>query len=132
MINDEKRTACFTGHREIPNHEINRIKQELRCIVIELVKRDVIYYGNGGARGFDLLAAQIVIELKTEFPQLRLIMVLPCKEQTRGWSEEDKTQYAEVLHCADKIVYTAERYFNGCMQKRNRHWCATANTAFVI
>lgn len=46
---------------------------------------------------------------------------MPCKEQTRGWSEEDKIQYAEVLHCTDKIVYAAKRYFNDCMQKRNRH-----------
>lgn len=71
--------------------------------------------------GFDTLAAQAVLKLREEYPQIRLILVLPCKEQTRGWPAADVDIYNEILHQADKVVYTAEHYYRGCMFKRNRH-----------
>ena len=43
-----------------------------------------MFYGAGGALGFDTLAAQTVLDMKKEYPQLRLILVLPCEDQTRG------------------------------------------------
>ena len=75
----------------------------------------------GGALGFDTLAALVVLNLKSEFPQIRLILVLPCKEQTKGWDKKDKKIYGQILGKADKAVYTSEHYKRGCMHKRNRY-----------
>ena len=47
-------------------------------------------------------------------------MVLPCKDQTKGWTREDEKIYNQILKKADKVVYTSENYYNGCMHKRNR------------
>ena len=71
--------------------------------------------------GFDTLAAQVVLRLRERYPQIRLILVLPCLNQTRGWAQADIDAYEEIKHCADKVTYTSEHYFRGCMQKRNRH-----------
>ena len=81
----------------------------------------MIYYGAGGALGFDCLAAETVLRLREKYPKLRLILVLPCKDQTRGWKAEDKNKYEEIRQRADKTVYTSEVYATGCMHKRNRH-----------
>jgi len=81
----------------------------------------VRYFGAGGARGFDTIAAQAVLTLREEYPDIRLILVLPCKTQAGDWSEGDKITYRRILSQADKVVYTSERYERGCMQKRNRH-----------
>ena len=62
-----------------------------------------------------------VLELRKKHPQIKLIMVLPCKEQAERWSEKDKQTYAYILSNADKKVYTSEHYHSGCMHKRNRH-----------
>ena len=58
--------------------------------------------------GFDTLAAQTVIELKKDFPQIKLILVLPCKEQTLKWSAKDIAEYERNKEKADKIKYTSE------------------------
>lgn len=71
--------------------------------------------------GFDTLAAQEVLALKEHYPDVRLILVLPCKSQTRGWKPSEIEVYEEIKRMADKIVYTSENYYNGCMHKRNRH-----------
>ena len=71
--------------------------------------------------GFDTLAAQTVLRLRERYPQIRLILVLPCLNQTRGWQQADVDIYEELKRRADKVTYTSESYFRGCMQKRNRH-----------
>lgn len=113
-------TACFTGHRYIPDIDIlvkNRIKKEIE----KLIEKGVIYFGNGGALGFDTLVAQMVLDLKEKHPQIKLIMVLPCKEQDKFWSAKDKKIYAYILDRADKKVYVSENYYDGCMLVRNRY-----------
>ena len=51
------------------------------------------------------MAADIVLQLKMEFPHIKLIVVLPCRDQTRGWRGEDLRHYERVLSQADKVVY---------------------------
>ncbi len=71
--------------------------------------------------GFDTLAAQQILTLKRSYPEIKLILVLPCKSQTQGWKRADVEEYERIKSRADKFVYTSENYFPGCMQKRNRH-----------
>lgn len=116
-----EQTCCFTGHRDVPTELKPDIVKQLECILRNLIGKGIRYFGCGGARGFDLMAADIVLQLKKELPHIRLIMVLPCQNQTRGWRGEDLRHYERVLSQADKVVYVQEEYTPGCMQKRNRH-----------
>lgn len=119
--NMRAQTCCFTGHRDIAQDEKQEIKRQLERILRSLIGKGIRYFGSGGARGFDLMAADVVLQLKKEFPHIRLIMVLPCRDQTRGWKGEDTRHYERILTQADKVVYLQEKYSPGCMQKRNRH-----------
>ena len=84
----------------------------------------------GGAHGFDTAAALTILKIKDIFPQIKLILVLPCKNQARGWNKTDAETYNTVLSQADEILYTSERYYAGCMQKRNR--CLVENSGYCI
>lgn len=117
----KSKTCCFTGHRALPADRLPQIKQRLEEEILKLVRQGVVYFGAGGALGFDTLAAQTILNLKQFYPQIRLILVLPCKEQDRFWPEADRVIYRDILSRADKVVYTAERYDPGCMHRRNRH-----------
>ena len=121
MIDMESRTACFTGHRELPTDDLPEISKRLADTLVKLIEQGYRYFGAGGALGFDTLAAQVVLRLRERYPQIRLILVLPCLNQTRGWPQADIDAYEEIKRCADKVTYTSEHYFRGCMQKRNRH-----------
>lgn len=121
MNDKRKRTCCFTGHREIPEKDLAGVQARLEQTIIKLYERGVIYYGSGGALGFDTLAAETVLRLRESYPKLRLILVLPCKDQTRRWRAEDVAKYEDILQMADKVVYTGENYTRGCMHTRNRH-----------
>lgn len=116
-----EKTCCFTGHRHIPENDYEKVKERLEKTILALYNRGVVYYGAGGALGFDTLAAETVLRLRESHLKLRLILVLPCLDQTRGWKAEDVARYKEIMGAADKTVYTSEAYSTGCMHKRNRH-----------
>ena len=117
----KSKTCCFTGHRVMSDQEKQIAAVRLRQVIAALVKEGVVYYGAGGALGFDTLAAQTVLELKKEYPQLGLILVLPCEDQTRNWRSEDIKIYEDIKARCDKVVYVSRRYTPDCMYKRNRH-----------
>ncbi len=117
----KNKTCCFTGHRELPIWGRKELAAKLEDAIIGLINRGIRFYGAGGARGFDALAAQTVLKLKGRYPHIKLILVLPCLTQTRGWRPKDVAEYECIKAQADKIVYTSQQYAPGCMHKRNRH-----------
>lgn len=118
---DRKRTACFTGHRNIPIHHRKKLAMLLDYIIEKLYRTGVVFYGAGGAYGFDMEAEMAVLRAKEKHPEIKLILVLPCIEQDKYWTTDNKTTFAEILKKADKVVYTKKIYSHGCMHKRNRH-----------
>ena len=45
--------------------------------------------------GFDTMAALSVLKLREEFPQIKLILVLPHPEQAKSWTDENKKYTAK-------------------------------------
>ena len=117
----KEKTVCFTGHRTIPMLKKWKIEKKLKETLEALIDNGYCYFGAGGALGFDTIAAQTVLGLKKKHPEIKLILVLPCKNQTRGWEEKDVSVYESIIEQADKVVYIQEHYDRGCMFKRNRH-----------
>lgn len=116
-----ERTCCFTGHRKIPSSQYEVIVGRLKDEIKKLINQGYLFFGASGALGFDTMAAQAVLEMKSEYPEIKLILVLPCKTQTRGWNKADVSIYEEIKSRCDKYVYTSEDYNSACMFKRNRH-----------
>ena len=114
-------TCCFTGHRFLPENEKEKISLALESTVLSLIHSGYRYFGAGGALGFDTLAAQTVLRLRQSYPDIRLILVLPCVSQADKWPPADAAVYQEIMGQANKIVYTSHEYTAGCMFKRNRH-----------
>ena len=117
----KEQTACFTGHRELPVLQIPSLKRKLKRTIISSIEDGYRFFGAGGALGFDTLAAQTILDLKKDYPDIKLILVLPCPNQTQGWKKKDVETYEKIKAQADKVVYTSQHYYQGCMHTRNRH-----------
>lgn len=121
-------TVCFTGHRKISPENFEEISKRLEKMIVQLIEKGYTYFCAGGALGFDTLAAQTVLKLKTLYPYINLVLVLPCESQSDHWKKEDKTIYEDVKERADRVVYTSKDYFKGCMHKRNRFLVDNSNS----
>lgn len=115
-------TAAFTGHRSLPN-DISRLKAETEKAVKKLIAQGVVFYGCGGAVGFDACTARLILELRdTLYPQIKLIQVLPFKGMESKWTPEQQRDFNEINEKADKVVYLAEKYTgNEVYHVRNRY-----------
>ena len=116
----KEQVCCFTGHRimKMPKGEV---KRRLSEIIDLLVSKGVIYFGSGGALGFDTIAAEAVIEARRKNPKVKLILVLPCKNQDAKWRPDEQATYSYLKAQADKVVCLSEVYTSTCMHERNRH-----------
>ena len=123
-FNEKRRkTVCFTGHRQM-GERISDIEGRLTEAVEALIKKGYLYFGAGGARGFDALASETVLKLKAAHPQIRLILVLPFDEQyqhEKNWTRAEIEQYRRLKDRASKVVVLASEYSSGVYYRRNRH-----------
>ncbi len=115
------KTCCFSGHRHLPKNQKNEILAKLEKATISLIHSGYLYFGTGGALGFDTLCAKTILRLRQNYPRIKLILVLPCVSQADLWPAADRAVYRGIMEMANKVVYTSQEYARDCMFKRNRH-----------
>ena len=118
---EREKTVCFTGHRIIPAAIRPALLSELYSTVMRLIMEGYDSFICGGAVGFDTMAAECVLSMRERYPDIKLILALPCRDQTLKWDDlDDLTRYKEILGKADRVEYAEVFYSQGCMHKRNR------------
>lgn len=126
---DEKRTkrCCFTGHRpeklilseaSLPAVE-KRIKALLQPVIQDMLSRDKTIFITGMSRGFDLWAADIVLQERLLKPEIKLVCALPFPGFEQRWAKKDRMHYYSILENADFVKELSPHYYAGCFQKRN-------------
>ena len=113
------KSCSFTGHRNIEASVTPRVSELVARAIEYLYVEGCRDFYVGGALGFDTLCAKAVILFRISHPDVRLHMVLPCRDQDEGWSRAQKEVYSYTLSVANDIEYVSEDYYDGCMKKRN-------------
>lgn len=113
-------TVCFTGHRNIIRSQAVIIPTKLKQVLESLIERGACCFRAGGAMGFDTVAALCVLELREKHPHIRLDLKLPCRDQTKNWSDAEKMVYEYILSQAETVEYVTDHYTTWCMHERNR------------
>lgn len=113
-------TVCFTGHRTIAPEDARSLAEVTEREIRRLIGLGAVRFRAGGACGFDTVAALKVLELKKEFPEIRLELILPCHDQDKKWRVNERLIYARILEHADSVSYTSEKYTSRCMLARDR------------
>ena len=120
FVIEKEKTCCFSGHRVIAPAHRAEMQDRLKHRIQELEEVGIHTFITGGARGFDTLAAEAVLERRKENSAIRLVLALPCENQTAGWSQAEKEAYQTIREQADKVYVLAKDYDSGCMMRRNR------------
>ena len=123
----KEQSVAFTGHRFIPYGKLPMLKTALKNVIIELYAKGYTNYYCGMAMGFDLLSAEVLLSLKTEYKELRLIAVVPYRNQDERFSFADKRRYHSILKKANETILLREDYCQGCMLRRNDYMLAHSN-----
>ncbi len=131
MILDIKESisCCFTGYRpaKFP-FSLSEKSREYTDFENLLIKEIFSAYGlgcrrfySGMAMGFDIIAAEAVLDLKRIKPDTMLCCAVPFKGQSSSYSSDWSTRYNNVLKLADEIVYVCDAYSRDSYFKRNKY-----------
>jgi len=112
--------CSFTGHRQIKKAHEAPLTDLLRRAVEYAYSEGCRSFYLGGAVGFDTLAAKCVLSFRMRHRDVRMCMVLPCKNQAQCWAAADRDMYEYLLSVADEVIYICDEYYDGCMKDRNR------------
>ena len=128
---DKEKTVFFTGHRKIAEDRKKEMTVDLYSCVCRFILAGYDHFICGGAMGFDTYAAECVLSFRERFPNIKLILALPCRDQTTKWSDlASLEKYKEILGRADDVKYMQNFYTEGCMHERNR-WMADNSSVCI-
>lgn len=125
---DILKTCSFTGHRsqKLPwrfNENDKRclaMKTILKNHIEEAIKNGYDTFLSGMALGFDMICTEIVLSFKQKYKDVKMIGVLPCKNQDAKWPESQKARYKKLLNQLDYIKCDNDYYVGPqCMIDRN-------------
>lgn len=133
-INEEedilrKRTVCFSGHRpeKLPlkgnsgTNVIRYLKSILYKEILDSITAGYDRFITGLARGVDLWAGEILMELKADGEKISIIAVKPYKAHGDNFVGEEKYSLGRLISNADEVICLADEYKKSCYQRRNEY-----------
>ena len=116
-----KDTCCFTGHRNIRKADEESVKEKIREQVLIQLENGVSTFMVGGAMGFDMLAAEVLLDLREkEGKELRIISALPFLQWRERWPEEETEREDRILEKSDEILISSDAYNRKSYLDRDR------------
>ena len=131
----------FTGHRPelLPfgENELSAASIRVKTMILDEIMSSAAKgcdtFLNGGARGGDIIFAEQVLLVKaTEYPNIRLITVVPHEGQANGWSEAWRDRYFRIHELSSEVITLASRYSRDCYHVRNRYLVDNADKLLAL
>jgi uncharacterized phage-like protein YoqJ len=111
---------------------INIIKKAVKKRVISLLEEGLEWVIVSGQWGVEIWAAEAVLELKEQYPDLRLAIITPFLEQEENWSEEKKGIYSSVIGRADYVNSVTKSKYEGPWQFKEKNKFVLRNSDGMI
>lgn len=140
LANNPLETCCFTGHRpemlpwgeDEQSLEAEMCREKLKEQIILFYEKGCRYFMTGMARGIDLMAAEIVLELQSEDVPVGLQCIIPYRQQARGFPPKDQHRYQTILSKAEQVKVLEEQYTRPCLLDRNRYMVDHAEYVIAV
>jgi len=123
-------TVCFTGHRNIPEDKLEFVRHELRREVTRAIADGYTHFISGFARGTDLMAAAVVLELQQQYPLITLEAAIPYRNRVKSLYK-DKNAIPLLEGCVTVGVW-GEAYAPIVFLVRNRKMVEASSRVIAV
>lgn len=100
------------------------IETQLRVLLEEGLEWVIL----GGQQGIETWTAELILELKDEYPQLKFAIITPFLEQEKNWNEQKKEKYERLLSQADYQTSVTKKPYEAPWQFIERNKFVVRNT----
>ena len=124
-------TTCgVTGHRDIPDDQIESVKHSLRLEIDKAIADGYTTFLSGFAEGADQLFAEIIAEMCKDNPILHLEAVIPYHNRYRKLMKNERTK--ALLESCSNIEIISEELTSNVYMKRNRYIVEHSNRVIAV
>ena len=106
--------ASFTGHRLYREQNA-----KLKEAIVRLYNDGYRTFMSGMAEGFDLAAAECVLELKQSYGDIKLICVVPFEGHRTTIQSSQRLRDDAICLAADEVITLEQNYHHGVYNLRN-------------
>lgn len=129
------RRCAFTGYRPMKmpfgyDEECQQaldFKHRLHDTIEMLILQGYKHMISGGAQGMDIMAAEAVLDLQKEYPEVTLEIAVPFEAQAAKWAVDYRTRWQECIDRADVVTVLSHEYTKSCLFARNRYLVTQAD-----
>ncbi|MCH5193021.1 MAG: DUF1273 family protein [Oscillospiraceae bacterium] len=126
---EKSRTVCFSGHRPEKLPGGGREREQIVKVLKSLLYKEIIdciddgydTFVTGLARGVDLWAGDIILKLKAQGKDIKLVAAVPYKGHGSNFYGSDKFILGNIMLYADEVYYVSDEYTKWCLPKRNEY-----------
>ncbi len=116
--------VAFTGHRDYSELTTSR----LRDVIEAMYEEGYHTFLSGMAEGFDIAAAEVVLELKRRGCDVKLHCIVPFRGHRRCMpNKEWSMRYQDIINNADQVIILSESYVPNTFKERNDYLVASAD-----
>ena len=94
-------------------------KRRLHDTIEMLILQGFKHMISGGAQGMDMMAAEAVLDLQKEYPDVTLEIAVPFEAQAAKWADDYHARWQSCIDRADVVTVLSHEYTKGCLFARN-------------
>ena len=111
IVSSEKELALRGNEYEEP---FVTVKKELGDVLRSLYSKGYQRFITGAEWGIPLWAGEMLVNLRTQHPDIMVTIIIPYEEQAKDWFEYQRDRYFKLHQDADEVILL------------HTHWCETA------
>ncbi|WP_241959783.1 SLOG family protein [Mammaliicoccus sciuri] len=132
-------SVYFTGYKPFELNifkneqpEVKVIKAYLKEIIEQEIEEGMEWVIISGQLGFELWAAEVTIEMKNKYPQLKLAILTPFLNHYNKWNETNQQAYHNIVAQADYVNAIHQSDYQGGFQFQQANEFILDNTEKTI
>lgn len=109
----KEETACFIGQglamtpwladKEDPRYIA--LQRAVRELMERAISRGYRVFLCGLQRGFEMISAEVALELKEKYPEIQVIGVMPSLHMEEKWESADQVRFRNIINKLDNVHY---------------------------
>ena len=136
------RTACCFAEPRTPripigfdekNSDCLRLKQVLKEQAVYLIETlGVTHFISGVDLDVGQFVAEIVLDLKRDYPEITLECVIPYEDQAANWTIAQRDRYFSIVERCDNETLLQSHYSKDCIRKKKEYMVKQSNYVLVV
>lgn len=129
----------FTGYKPYElnifkddQQEVKVIKAYVKSLIIQEMEEELEWIIVSGQLGFELWVAEVTIEMKRKYPQLKLAILTPFLNHYNKWNEANQEKYQNIISQADYVNAIHQSEYEGAFQFQQANAFILDNTDKTI